>query len=263
MKAFLLAAGYGKRMGELTRHLPKPLLPVAGVPMISYALFQLYRWKVDLAVINLHYRGRQIEKYLQRFPHFPLRFSWEEEILGTAGALRKAIGSLLSTNETVVLLNCDTLLWPQEDDRPKESLCPQGGYCLFLKAIRSGESYTSFSWREDKNLSGAVEQQRERPIEIEEDGAIEMRKKGKYYYIGYSLVDTAALRQLQLEERFELTPLWREAGALGQLKGRLFRGEAYDGGDASAYRSIYRQNLVPAKLITEWQKFLAPWSQSA
>ncbi|MEQ9364485.1 MAG: NTP transferase domain-containing protein, partial [Leptospirales bacterium] len=85
MKAFILAAGFGKRMGELTANRPKPLLPLSGQPLIVYTLFQLHRWGVTEAMINLHYLGEQIEAALRNFPHFPLRYSHESRLLGTAG----------------------------------------------------------------------------------------------------------------------------------------------------------------------------------
>ena len=92
MKAVILAGGLGSRLRPFTHIIPKPLLPVNGVPLIYYSLFQLYRWRADACVINLHYLGDQIESELKRFPYFPLFFSREAPaILGTAGGMRHAL----------------------------------------------------------------------------------------------------------------------------------------------------------------------------
>ncbi|KFC49853.1 hypothetical protein DK37_26230 [Halomonas sp. SUBG004] len=60
MKAMILAAGLGKRMRPLTDHCPKPLLPVAGKPLIVHHLERLKRAGIEEVVINVSYRAEQI-----------------------------------------------------------------------------------------------------------------------------------------------------------------------------------------------------------
>ena len=89
MKAFLLAAGYGERLGGITGTMPKPLVPVLNVPSICYSLTLLKEAGITDIVCNLHYRHRQILDYFSEHDGFGLNiaFSHEKEILGTGGGL--------------------------------------------------------------------------------------------------------------------------------------------------------------------------------
>ena len=79
MKAMILAAGKGERMRPLTLHTPKPLVPVAGVPLIEYHLRALAAAGFKDIVINHAWLGQQIEDHLGDGSRFGLsiRFSAE------------------------------------------------------------------------------------------------------------------------------------------------------------------------------------------
>ncbi len=93
MKAMILAAGLGKRMRPLTDHCPKPLLPVAGKPLIVHHLERLKRAGIDEVVINVSYRAEQIIAALGDGSSFQLRIHWsqEETPLETGGGIQKAL----------------------------------------------------------------------------------------------------------------------------------------------------------------------------
>ena len=63
-KAMILAAGEGTRLRPLTLETPKPLLPVAGAPLINRVLAWLAGSGVSQVVINLHHLGEMIEEIL-------------------------------------------------------------------------------------------------------------------------------------------------------------------------------------------------------
>ncbi|WP_301584264.1 N-acetylmuramate alpha-1-phosphate uridylyltransferase MurU [Halomonas alkaliantarctica] len=93
MKAMILAAGLGKRMRPLTDHCPKPLLPVAGKPLIVHHLERLKRAGIDEVVINVSYRAEQIMAALGDGSAFQLRIHWslEKTPLETGGGIQKAL----------------------------------------------------------------------------------------------------------------------------------------------------------------------------
>jgi N-acetyl-alpha-D-muramate 1-phosphate uridylyltransferase len=93
MKAMILAAGRGERMRPLTDQCPKPLLPVAGVPLIVWHLRGLARAGFVNVVINHAHLGAMIESSLGDGSGFGLRirYSAEQEALETAGGIAKAL----------------------------------------------------------------------------------------------------------------------------------------------------------------------------
>ena len=105
----ILAAGLGTRLRPLTDVTPKPLLPVAGTPMIVWNLLLLKRHGIREVVINLHHLGPMIPKALGDGAAFGMRiiYSHEPVILGTGGGIKQAEPHF--NGEPVLVLNGDTL----------------------------------------------------------------------------------------------------------------------------------------------------------
>jgi NDP-sugar pyrophosphorylase family protein len=91
MKAMLLCAGYGTRLGDHTRELPKPMLPLNGQPLLAYLLSHLRTQGFDEIAINLHFRPETITEWFGDGSRWGigLTYSREDKLAGTAGALRK------------------------------------------------------------------------------------------------------------------------------------------------------------------------------
>jgi NDP-sugar pyrophosphorylase family protein len=92
----LLCAGYGTRLGDLGVQLPKPLLPVCGIPIIRYGVQLLVSHGITDIAINLHHQGNLIEKELGDGSSLGanIYYSTEETILGTGGGLKHALDFL-------------------------------------------------------------------------------------------------------------------------------------------------------------------------
>ena len=92
MKAMVLAAGQGMRLRPATDGMPKALVPVAGRPMIEYALLLLRHYGIKDIIINLHHLGEQIESRLGdgRSLGLKINYSREAQLLDTGGGLLKA-----------------------------------------------------------------------------------------------------------------------------------------------------------------------------
>jgi MurNAc alpha-1-phosphate uridylyltransferase len=94
MKALILAAGRGERMRPLTDHTPKPLLQVAGKALIEYHIEALGRAGIHDIIINLSYRGAQIEHYLGNGERYGVRLRYSHEgvpALETGGGIFKIL----------------------------------------------------------------------------------------------------------------------------------------------------------------------------
>ncbi len=113
LRALVLAAGRGTRLRPLTDEIPKPLVPVAGRPLVSWTLALLRRAGCDAAALNLHHHGDAVRATLgERFSGLPLVYSEEPELLGTGGAL-PPLAEFLGAAEAVLVVNGDSLCrWP-------------------------------------------------------------------------------------------------------------------------------------------------------
>jgi NDP-sugar pyrophosphorylase family protein len=101
VRAMILAAGFGTRLGPITERRPKPMLPVCGTPLVRWAVRWLVHHGVHDVAINLHHMGEQIEAELGdgRPMGARIRYSPEHgQILGTGGGLRRARPLLVSGN---------------------------------------------------------------------------------------------------------------------------------------------------------------------
>lgn len=125
--AMVLAAGFGKRMRPLTDHCPKPLLQVAGKPLIEHTLKRLMCAGVKRVVINLSHLGEQIRERLGDGSRWQLdiQYSREEIPLETGGGILRALPLL--GEEPFLVINGD--IWCDFDvttwvARPLPPNCP-------------------------------------------------------------------------------------------------------------------------------------------
>lgn len=98
MRALVLSAGYGTRLGELTTHTPKPMLDVAGHPLLAIILANLRRQGVRDIAINLHAHSEVIISRLGDGARLGVRLHYvrEPELLGTLGAAKNVEAYLVS-----------------------------------------------------------------------------------------------------------------------------------------------------------------------
>jgi NDP-sugar pyrophosphorylase family protein len=110
MRAMILAAGHGTRLHPLTDTIPKPLLPVAGKPLIVWNLLLLRKHGITEVCINLHYLGHLIQEELGDGSQFGMRIRYSREpiILGTGGGIKQA--EPFFGGEPFLVINGDTLV---------------------------------------------------------------------------------------------------------------------------------------------------------
>ena len=110
MRAMILAAGLGLRMRPLTDTIPKALAPVAGRPLIEYALRFVRSQGIEQVVINLHHLGDQIRTTLGDGSAYGVRITYspEDPLLETGGGIKNAQPFL--DGETFLVINSDAIL---------------------------------------------------------------------------------------------------------------------------------------------------------
>lgn len=111
--AMILAAGMGMRMRPLTLTTPKPLLKVAGKPLIDWAVDRLAEAGCGHVVVNLHHLGDQIERHLKSNP--TISFVHEDPVLETGGGVKNALDQNLLGDQPFFACNADNL-WLDEGD---------------------------------------------------------------------------------------------------------------------------------------------------
>lgn len=159
MKAMILTAGKGTRLLPLTKNLPKCLMPLAGRPLIDWQLSWLKKHGVTECVINLHHLPDQVRTHCGDGAAFGLHveYSFEPELLGTAGAVKK-VSDFFLDSPFLVIYGDNFSQW---DLGRLEA-------CFDLK--RAGDSgrealgVMAVHWREDVTHSGMVETDAENRI---------------------------------------------------------------------------------------------------
>ena len=110
MKAIVLSAGYGTRLGPLTKEIPKPMLPLCGQPLLERTIRYLAGQGITDLAINTHYKPESIHSYFGDGRRFGTRihYTYEAKLLGTAGAV-KNLASWIGTAEAFLVLYGDIL----------------------------------------------------------------------------------------------------------------------------------------------------------
>lgn len=105
--ALVMAGGFGTRLYPLTKNLPKPMLKVAGYPVIEHLLKLLQTARIQKVYLSTHFHSEKIKNYFEDGEAFGLSIHYLEETqpLGTAGA----IGLLPQGDETIFVINGDIL----------------------------------------------------------------------------------------------------------------------------------------------------------
>ena len=108
MKALILSGGMGKRLRPITDYLPKPLVPIDGIPIIEWQIRYFKKFGIKDFVICTGYRSDQIADHLsQKNLNVNIQFSIEKTSLGTGGAIKNA--SKFLDEDTFYVINGDVL----------------------------------------------------------------------------------------------------------------------------------------------------------
>ncbi len=108
-KAMVLAAGVGSRLEPVSHHIPKPLVPVLNIPVISHILYGLQKHGINEVIANTHYLADTLSEYFQKnSPEgISVELLEEKELSGDAGGVRACRAFLDS--ETFVVIMGDLL----------------------------------------------------------------------------------------------------------------------------------------------------------
>jgi MurNAc alpha-1-phosphate uridylyltransferase len=157
----ILAAGYGKRLQPLTNKTPKPLLPVAGKPLLQHHIEHLASIGITDIVINTSWLAEQIEDYFGNGSDYAVNITWSRETkpLETGGGISKAL-PLLGEKPFLLIngdvwtdfsfssianyqLSADQMAWLLLVENPKHN--PKGDFGLMGNSV-SYQTQVSFTF---------------------------------------------------------------------------------------------------------------------
>lgn len=198
----LFAAGFGTRMAPLTDTMPKPLIPVAGKPLIDHAVDLARGAGVARIVANVHYRADQI---VAHFAGTDTMIADETaQILETGGGLRAAL-PLLGPGP-VFTLNTDAI-WSGENVITKLRAAWEPEQMSALLALIPCEEALGYRGAGDFSL--------------DPDGRI--RRGPGYVYTGAQIINPAGIETISAPA-FSLNLLWDKLLAQGRVFGIVHRG---------------------------------------
>ncbi|AUL48295.1 mannose-1-phosphate guanylyltransferase [Bordetella trematum] len=211
MRAMILAAGRGERMRPLTDHTPKPLLSVAGKPLIVWHLERLAAAGFTDVVINHAWLGARIEAALGDGSAYGLRlrYSPESPALETAGGIAKAL-PLLGEAPFLVINGdvwCD---WDPAQARARVADLPAGGAWLLL--VDNPPQHPRGDFR------------------LHADGRVGEADSDRLTFSGIGIYDPELFAALPAGAAAPLAPLLRQAMAQGRVHGARHTGRWTDVG---------------------------------
>lgn len=210
--AMVLAAGLGTRMRPLTDTMPKPLVPVAGKPLLDHVLDRLAAAGVARAVVNVHYLGDQIIAHTNGRTRPAITISDERGLLlGTGGGVVKALPIL--GDAPFFHINSDTI-WidgvQPNLTRLSDAFDAAAMDALLLLAPTTGS--IGYEGRGDFTMTpdGRLHRRGEREV-------------APYVYAGAAILSPALFNDAPAGE-FSLTTLFERAAAQGRLHGLRLEG---------------------------------------
>lgn len=214
MKAMLLCAGRGERMRPLTDSVPKPLLSVAGKPLVEYHLERLAQAGVTEIVINHAWLGEQIESTLGDGSQWGVSISYSEEqtALETAGGIIKALPLL--DDAPFIVVNGD--VWCDYPFAKLINLQPEKAHLV---------------------LVANPEHHRGGDFALSKDGLLTEQGAEKFTFAGLSVMQPTLFDGLEVGKQ-ALAPLLRKAISEGQVSGELYCGDWVDVGTPQRLREL-------------------------
>jgi MurNAc alpha-1-phosphate uridylyltransferase len=214
----IFAAGFGTRMGALTADRPKPLIPVAGVPLIDRALALARAAGAAPVVANTHYLGRQIAAHLAGTG---VAISDEPgEILETGGGLRKAL-PLLGAGP-VMTLNPDAV-WRGPNPLQVLATAWDADRMDALLLVQAAARVGGRGGRADFALDAEGRLRRD-------------RTPGGVVYLGAQILRPDGLHDIP-ERAFSLNLLWDRMIAQGRAYAAIYDGDWCDVGSPEGLRA--------------------------
>lgn len=107
-EVIIMAGGKGKRLSPITEIIPKPLIPLNGIPLIQQVIESFLKYKINKFHISLNYKNSIIKAFFKDLnPKYKINYISENKPLGTIGAVKKLENII---KKPFILINCDVIV---------------------------------------------------------------------------------------------------------------------------------------------------------
>ena len=200
MQAILLAGGLGTRLRSVVNDRPKPMALIGDKPFMEYVVHELSRHDIREIIFAVGYKGSMVEEYFGDGSRFGVKvsYAYEEELLGTAGAIKNA--GRFVTEDSFFVLNADTFYQMDYSRllRVKEEKALE--MALVLREVPDISRYGA-AVLSDGMLTGFNEK-----VEASCPGTI----NGGVYLMNRELLEAIPSGKVSLEN--EMIPVWMKEG---------------------------------------------------
>lgn len=234
LTAMVLAAGFGKRLGDITKNTPKPLVTISNTCCLDLSVNALKQVGFRRIIINTHYHANQIEEHVKRHNDIEIILSYEPILLETAGGIRKVLPEF--ENKPFVVVNAD-MYW--QDTNPSiihqvaDAFQDSDNFCMAVTPLKNAKGHSGkgdFVF-ENKLLRKPTEDDLE---------------ASRYVYIGIQVINPRVIEPLKIEP-LALPRFYKEAVEKKALRGVIFDGTWIDVGNVDGL--ILARNLTPTPYI--------------
>lgn len=223
MKAMIMAAGVGSRLMPLTTNISKPMVPIANLPAIAHIVNLLRYHGITDAIANLHYKAEAIDSFFKvhKYKNFNIHFSYEQELLGTAGGVKKVAAFF---DDTFVIISGDALTDIDLTDMLAYHRAKGSKVTIALKEVEDTDKFgvvvcdkeyhiTSFQEKPKKGeeLSNLVNT----GIYIFEPEILDLIPAGEFYDFGSQLFPLLVEKKIPFYG-YKMDAYWCDIGSLSQ-----------------------------------------------
>jgi len=192
----ILAGGFGTRLRTVVKDVPKPMAPINGRPFLEFQLSFLEQSGVQNVLIATGYKADVIRDYFgHAFRSLTLRYSHEDEPLGTGGGLIKAAGSV-NPLEPLFVMNGDTFFPISLTDMLGSHQVNKAGITIAMMKTNERGRYSAFDVASNGRLS------------LGSDSALVHKSGGIYLFSPEMVSDLQARRVERLSFEDDLTPMF-------------------------------------------------------
>ena len=220
----ILAAGYGKRMNNLTQSIPKPLLKINNKELLRHNIDFFTNLGCKKIIINTHYLHDKIQHFIER--HYSDRniiLSYEPTLLNTGGGIKNALSFL--GNNNFIVTNSD-ILW--KDDNSADVL-------KFINNYQQIET-CKLLLANDNNFEGLKKS--EGDFKYQNNLITRWKKNDPYlYYTGLQIINPIVFKLIK-EVSFSLNKLWDLLIAKDNLHGKISNSNIAHIGDINAFNQF-------------------------